>query len=246
LHHKVFNSHKRPTQDPTFCAQLTQINPTDHQQPGGSKSKPPLKLRVLGQSLSLVIAVFPRLWPFLRRFTHRFWERSALTWDERIRPDSPEHLTALSAPCDQLDDDFAHILEIGTGTGAGAAWLGRRFPRASIEAIDLSESMVEAARKKVGPELATRVRFSAADAASLPFDAESFDLVVSVNVPIYFSQTRRVLSHGGTVIVANSLGSLTPYYTPRRLLERGFKHVGIREVAHGHAGAGSFWIGRRP
>jgi SAM-dependent methyltransferase len=202
-------------------------------------------LRVLGQSLSLAIAVFPSLWPFLRRFTHRFWERSALTWDERISPDSPEHLAALSAACDQLDDDFARILEIGTGTGAGAAWLCRRFPSASIEAIDLSESMIEAARKKLGPELATRVRFSATDAAALPFDAESFDLVVSVNVPVYFAQTRRVLSPGGTVIVASSLGSSTPYYTPKRLLARGFKHVGIQEVAHGHAGAGSFWIARR-
>jgi SAM-dependent methyltransferase len=199
---------------------------------------------LLGQSLSLVIAVFPRLWPLLRHFTHRFWEQSARTWDERISPDSPEHLTSLAAACDQLDGDITRILEIGTGTGAGAAWLAKRFPQASIEGVDLSESMVEAANKKLASDARSRVRITVADAAALPFDDASFDLVVSVNVPVYFSQTRRVLRPGGAVVIASSLGSLTPYYTPERVLTRGFKHEGIHEIARGHAGSGSFWIAR--
>jgi hypothetical protein len=78
---------------------------------------PPLRLRVLGQGLSLAIARAPSLWPLLRRPTRRFWERSARSWDERIRPDRPEHLAPLAAACERLEEEPEAILELGTARG---------------------------------------------------------------------------------------------------------------------------------
>src|SRR5438132_9772994 len=101
---------------------------------------PPLRLRLLGQGLSLTIARAPGLWPLLRRPTRRFWERSAAQWDERIDPDRPEHLAPLAAACARLEAQPQKILELGTGTGAGALMLARRFPQAEVRAVDLSDA----------------------------------------------------------------------------------------------------------
>jgi SAM-dependent methyltransferase len=212
----------------------------------GSRDGPPVHVRVLGQALSLLVAGAPALWPLLRRPTRRFWERGAAGWDERIKPDSTEHLAPLASACGRLPSEPARVLEIGTGTGAGALDLARRFPRAEIVGIDLSPAMVRAAEKKLPAELTGRVRFGVADAASLPFEDRSFDLVVQINVPTYFEEVARVLAPGGHVAIASSLGAATPYYTPERVLRRGFGRRGLRPVASGRANRGTFWLATRP
>src|SRR5919197_6627623 len=135
---------------------------------------PPLPIRLLGRGLSLAIARVPALWPVLRGPTRRFWERTAPAWDERIRPERPEHLAPLAAACDRIESEPRTILELGMGTGAGALMLARRFPGARVHGADISPAMVERARGKVPAELADRVEFEVADAASLPFEDASF------------------------------------------------------------------------
>jgi len=92
-------------------------------------------LRLLGQAISLAVARAPAVWPLLRTATRRFWERSAGTWDERIDPERPEHLAPLAAACDRLETDPGRILELGTGTGAGARMLARRFAKLGFEHV---------------------------------------------------------------------------------------------------------------
>ena len=53
---------------------------------------PPLAIRAIARGMSAAVAHAPFLWPVLRRPTRRFWKRAAEHWDERIRPDSREHL----------------------------------------------------------------------------------------------------------------------------------------------------------
>lgn len=183
------------------------------------------------------------MWPLLRGPTRRFWERNASHWDERIQPDSPEHLAGLQAACDMLPATPADILEIGTGTGSGALALAGRFANASVCAVDLSDSMISAARAKVPPELASRVQFQSADASHLPFGAASFDLVAQINVPLFFSEIARVLRPGGYVVVVSSLGPTTPYHTPEAVVERGFARYGLHTAATGSAGAATYWCG---
>jgi ubiquinone/menaquinone biosynthesis C-methylase UbiE len=217
----------------------------DDHAPRPERELPPLPVRLLGQAISLLIARVPAAWPLLRRATRRFWDRGAASWDERIKPDRPEHLAPLLAACDHLMAEPARILELGTGTGAGATTLAERFPAAQVFAVDISEGMVAAARAKLPDELADRVQFTVADASSLPFGDGQFELIVQLNMPAFFDETARVLAPGGYVIVASSLGADTPYYTPNGLLRRRFARRGLEEIAAGTAAAGTFFIARR-
>jgi ubiquinone/menaquinone biosynthesis C-methylase UbiE len=202
-------------------------------------------LRLLGQAVSFLIARAPGTWPLLRRGTRRFWDRNAAQWDERIKPERPEHLAPLAEAGDRLGTEPRAILELGTGTGAGALMLAQRFQDSAVYAVDISEAMVEAARAKLPAELANRVHFTVADASSLPYEDGRFDLVVQLNMPAYFDETARVLQSGGHVIIASSLGAATPYYTPDALLRRRFAQRGLDPIAAGPAGVGTYFIAKR-
>jgi SAM-dependent methyltransferase len=219
-----------------------------HDSPLANESQrdlPPRSLRMLAQAASLAIARAPRLWPLLRRPTRRFWERAAASWDERIGPDREEHLAPLAAACDRIEPEPQSVLELGTGTGAGALMLARRFADAQVRGADISAAMVDAARAKVPAELAGRVDFDVADAASLPYDDRAFDLVAQLNVPVYLDEVARVLRPGGHLIVASSLGPDTPYYTPEAVLARGSARRELEQLATGTAGAGTYFLARR-
>lgn len=70
--------------------------------------------------MSSLIARAPGFWPLLRPLTHRFWDRRAKRWDERLEPDRQDHLAPLLTACDELVSEPRRVLELGTGTGAGA------------------------------------------------------------------------------------------------------------------------------
>jgi SAM-dependent methyltransferase len=203
-------------------------------------------MRALGRATSFVIARAPVIWPLMRAPTRRFWERSASSWDDRIDPDRPEHLAPLAVACDHLNAQPDAVLELGTGTGSGALMLARRFPNAEVHAVDISEAMVEAARAKAAAMLPRRIHFAVADAASLPYGDDSFDLVAQLNLPTYFDEMIRVLRPGGHVIIGSSLGSSTPYYTPDRVLRRAFRRRGVETAGTGQAGTGTYFVARRP
>jgi ubiquinone/menaquinone biosynthesis C-methylase UbiE len=103
--------------------------------------------------------------------------------------------------------------------------------------------MIRAAQAKVGLDPEGRIAFKVADAAHLPYDEDSFDLITQLNLPPFFSEIARVLRPGGHVVVAASSGAETPFYTPPAVLERGFRRHGIELVEHGSRGRGTFFIG---
>ena len=108
------------------------------------------------------------------------------------------------------------VLDLGTGTGEAALFLAREFPRASVRGVDLSEEMIRAARGKVGLDPEGRVAFKVADAAHLPYDDDSFDLVAQVNMPPFFAEIARVLRPGGPRRRRRELGAGDARSTPRR------------------------------
>ena len=207
---------------------------------------PPRRIRLLGQGLSLAIARTPWLWPVLRGPTRRFWERSAHGWDERIRPDRPEHLAPLVAASERLESEPGAILEVGTGTGSGALMLAGRFPGARVRGVDISPAMIEVARRKVPEARSDRVAFDVADADSLPYEEAAFDLIAQLNVPVYLDEVARVLAPGGHLVVASSLGPSTPYFTPSAVLRRACAKRGLEPIAEGGAAAGTYFLARRP
>jgi len=209
-----------------------------HQDAGG----PPATIRIIGQAITSSVARAPWLWPLLRRPVRRFFDRLAPGWDTRVGPDSPERRSALVTALQHLDAPPARVLDLGTGTGSAALFLAEHYPTAEVVGVDISEPMIEAARAKVGPDLRSCLRFEVGDAAALPYEAASFDLVVQINVPVFFDTVARLLGSGGHAIVISSFGAATPFYTPIATLRRGFERRGIREVAHGPAGTGEFFI----
>jgi sarcosine/dimethylglycine N-methyltransferase len=96
------------------------------------------------------------------------------------------------------------VVDIGSGLGGPSRYLAAQYG-CSVSGIDLSEAYVDAAKflaEKTG--LADRVDYTCANALSLPFDAESFDMAwtqhVAMNIAdraTLYGEAFRVLKPGG-------------------------------------------------
>ena len=96
------------------------------------------------------------------------------------------------------------VLDICTGTGALAALLQRRVgPRGRVVGLDLTEAMVDGARRRV-----PQVKFMVGDAGSLPFEDGSFDAASMAfglrNIARHdqaLAEMLRVLRPGGRAVI---------------------------------------------
>jgi ubiquinone/menaquinone biosynthesis C-methylase UbiE len=210
-----------------------------------SKAQIARSRRVIGRGLNRLVAIAPWTWPLVRPGMRRFFDQLAEGWDERTGAGSAEHLAPLAAALLEVSPAPERALELGTGTGTGALLIAREFPRARVRGVDISEEMVRRAQRRVGLDPEGRVAFRVADASSLPYEDESFDLVAELNMPPFFAEIARLLRPGGHVVHASSWGSATPFWTPEAVLRRGFARQGIEEVASGGAARGTFWVGRK-
>ena len=100
-----------------------------------------------------------------------------------------------------------HILETAAGTGIVTRALRRAAPQAQILATDVNPVMLEVAAQRLGSE---RLSFQRADAQDLPFDDETFDLVVCQFGVMYFPdkvrahrEARRVLRSNGRYLLVS-------------------------------------------
>lgn len=174
-----------------------------------------------------------------------YFDERAIGWDERTGAPGASHLAPLAVAVTKIDRRPERALDIGTGTGVAALFVAREFPLASIRGVDISEEMVHQAKAKVGLDPDARVAFRVADASALPYDDGHFDLVTQLNMPPFFTETARVLRHGGHAIVAASSGERTPFFTPDAVLERGFGRHGMVKVTSGAIGSGSYFVARK-
>ena len=200
----------------------------------------------MGRAISATIARAPFAWPLLRGWSHRFWERTAPTWDERVNRSGPEYLAPLAAALLHVRPEPERALDIGTGLGDGALLVAREFPHARVRGVDLSEQMVRRAQARIGLDPEGRVAFKVADASNLPFEDDSFDLVTQLNMPPFFAEISRVLRPGGFAVIAASWGPGTPFFTPEPVLRRGFRKRGLEEVESAAAGKGTYFVARQP
>ena len=94
-----------------------------------------------------------------------------------------------------------NILEIGCGPGALCESLRRWYPNARITGIDRDSGFIAFAKKNI-----PGVEFLEADATSLPFADESFDVTISYTVSehieptAFFGEQFRVLKPGGVCL----------------------------------------------
>jgi SAM-dependent methyltransferase len=209
--------------------------------PSTRPGAPGLRIRLMGRAINTLVARAPVAWPLVRGLSHSYWESRAPTWGERS---GHEYLAALAAALLHVPEP-ERALDVGTGMGDGALLIAREFPRARVRGVDFSEEMIRRAQARIGLDPEGRVAFRVADAASLPYDDASFDLVTQLNVPPFFAEIARVLRAGGHAVVAASFGAATPFYTPEAVLRRGFRKAGLEEVECGTAGFGTYFVARR-
>jgi ubiquinone/menaquinone biosynthesis C-methylase UbiE len=118
----------------------------------------------------------------------------------------PQHLAMIDAYLAAARvPDGASVLEVGSGSGAVSRALAQRLPTATILGVDPSETLVRMARELAVNE--PRVSFDIADGARLPYDDESFDVVVFHRVLCHvldptaaLKQAHRVTKPGGMLI----------------------------------------------
>lgn len=109
------------------------------------------------------------------------------------------------------------VLDIGCGTGTQAiATCHRSQPGGSVVGVDISEKMLAVARGKVR-RAGLDIAFQNADAARLPFEDESFDVVTITTVMHMVPESRRrlglreawrVLRRGGQLLLIDYAGAL--------------------------------------
>ncbi|BAY08804.1 class I SAM-dependent methyltransferase [Calothrix sp. NIES-2098] len=98
------------------------------------------------------------------------------------------------------------ILDVACGTGEFERLMLAEYSSQQIVGVDISDKMLAIAKQKFSAY--PQVSFQIASASNLPFDNDSFDVIVSANAFHYFDaplaalkEMRRVLKPDGKVII---------------------------------------------
>ena len=100
-----------------------------------------------------------------------------------------------------LELSGTEMLEVGSGRGGGANYIKKYLKPKKITGLDIAYSAVKLANEKHSME---GLQFVQGNAENLPFDRESFDVVINVeschaygSVPAFLKEVKRVLRPGG-------------------------------------------------
>lgn len=150
-----------------------------------------------------------------------------------------------------IAEDFCgRLLEVPVGTGILTMPLYKKLKKADIVCLDYSAEMMARAKIRADEMEIENVKFMQGDVGKLPFDNESFDIVLSLNgfhafpdKDAAYSETHRVLKKGGilcgcfAVVGENKrtdwfltkpyvkMGYLTPPFETKESLERRLKSM---------------------
>ncbi len=108
--------------------------------------------------------------------------------------------------------DGSAVLEVAVGTGRTFAELVARNPSGETVGVDLTEGMLDKARRRLASRDPGTYRLEPGDAFSLPYADSHFDLLVNQymfdlipyrEMDRIVSEFRRVLRDGGTLVLTN-------------------------------------------
>ena len=120
--------------------------------------------------------------------------------------DGDKNLRYLEKALSGIPEDFSgKLLEVPVGTGVLTMPVYKDLPEAEITCLDYSAAMMETAQKRAENAGIKNITFVQGDVGALPFEDESFDIVLSVNgfhafpdKEAAYRETYRVLKKGGT------------------------------------------------
>jgi SAM-dependent methyltransferase len=135
-------------------------------------------------------------------------------WAEAGRGEGMEHdhLPIVLPVLDRLGlAPTDNILDVGCGAGWLARLLAEHVPEGRVVGIDISDEMIRRARRKHS-EL-DNVMFAVGEAEEIPWDANFFDRVISVESAYYWPDPRRALREIFRVLIeGGSAWLLINYY----------------------------------
>lgn len=85
------------------------------------------------------------------------------------------------------------LLDVGCGPGSITMSLAKYLPSGKAIGVDVSEAVLEKAKKAADEEGAQNVEFQAASAYALPFDDESFDVINTHQAVAHFHEHVRAI-----------------------------------------------------
>ncbi len=144
----------------------------------------------------------------------------------------------------QLIDDYAitsgSALDIGCGPGQMSLIMAE-MTNLSVTGLDIEPEAIEIARRHAQEAgLAERCRFVCADAHSLPFPDNTFDLVVSRGTLSFLRdhvlairEVYRVLRPGGVAFLGGGMGRYTPQQEAKKLYPGGVAPETALDWGHG-------------
>lgn len=176
----------------------------------------------------------------------QYWDRRAGSYAQHWAPVAE---VAGRALLDRLASEAAgtaemrNVLDLGTGSGVVAIDVVRRWPTVRCVGVDLSPVMLDHARSAavmLDPIESGRLEWVAASAEQLPFDAESFDAVVSaflyqflVDRRAMLAEVRRVLRPRGIFAFVTWQGGGGGRFAPDDIVGEVLKHEGIEGAYNG-------------
>jgi malonyl-CoA O-methyltransferase len=131
---------------------------------------------------------------------------------------------------DWIDFTPEAILDLGCGTGHGAATLAARWPKARIVALDASPAMLREAAKR---DDASRIEWLLGEAETLPLPDAGFDLVFSNLMLPWCEDLDAVFSEVARVLKPRGLFTFTTF-GPDTLIELRAAWRAADEAAHVH------------
>ncbi len=169
-------------------------------------------------SASPIAAMFDRISPKYDALNHllslnidKVWRRKAAKTATKKQPNA--------------------ILDLATGTGDLAIALAKRNPQAHIIGMDISEKMLDIGKAKVAQQMMeNQIELGLGDAASLPFEGDSFDAVTVAfgvrnfeNLDKSLSEIHRVLKQDGLIVILEF--SMPERFPVKQLYRFYFKRV---------------------
>ncbi len=120
--------------------------------------------------------------------------------------DREKNLRYIEQALSGIPGDFdGKLLEVPVGTGVLTMPVYKELPGSCITCLDYTADMLDAAKKKAEAAGIRNITFLQGDVGALPFEDESFDIVLSMNgfhafpdKEAAYKETYRVLKPGGT------------------------------------------------
>lgn len=145
----------------------------------------------------------------LGRSVNPIWKPGSLV---SILPALTDGVKQLVKPCQGLK-----VLDIACGSGTCA--LAFAEEGAKVSAVDLLQEQVEAAKAEAEKRELFSVEFIQADARSLPFENETFDIVTGTGALSNFDEPAPALAEVGRVLKPNGRLALGDFLLPERAQE---------------------------